>query len=361
MTTTQSATLPTNMHAVAIERFGPPNVLQGMQKPIPAIGDRDILVKVAYCGVCRHDLLTRSGAFPSISLPVTLGHQVSGWVAGFGSDVTGFEIDDRIMTMIYTGCGACVQCLAGNDARCLESVPTFLGEDVDGGYAEYVAVRSNIVLPVPPSIRLDQAAVITCTLGTALHACTTRGAIAPNETVVVTGASGGVGLLAVQVAKAIGARVIGVTSSETHRAVIEDAGADEVIVSNQRKFASAVKTLGQGKGADVVVEVVGTPTLSESIHALAQGGRVIVVGNVTGEPAQLRPAHLILKELSLIGTKSCTRPEIEKALAMIAAGTIKIDVGEVVSYLDAEDVHRRMEAGENEGRIVLEICPEEKL
>jgi acryloyl-coenzyme A reductase len=161
------------------------------------------------------------------------------------------------------------------------------------------------------------------------------------------------------VAKAIGARVIAVTSSEDHRAVIEDAGADEVIVSAERKFASAVKSLGQGTGADVVIEVVGTPTLNESIHALAQGGRVIVVGNVAGEQAHLRPAHLILKELSLIGTKSCTRPEIEKALGMIAAGTIKIEVGEVVSYLDAEEVHRRMEVGENEGRLVLEICPED--
>jgi acryloyl-coenzyme A reductase len=231
--------LPEDMLAVRIERFGGPDVLRPARRPLPEIGPRDILVKVAYCGVCRHDLLTRSGAFPSISLPVILGHQVSGWVAACGAEVVGFELGQQVMTMIYTGCGACTQCLAGNDARCLRSVPTFLGEDVDGGYAEYVAVRCDIVLPVPPDIGLDQAAVVTCTVGTAYHACATRGGIGRGDTVVVTGASGGVGLHAVQVAKALGARVIAVTSSDAHLAAIGEAGAAEVVGSPPRRVARA--------------------------------------------------------------------------------------------------------------------------
>ncbi len=349
------AALPEDMLAIQIERFGGPDVLRPVRRRLPEIGPRDILVKVAYCGVCRHDLLTRSGAFASISLPVILGHQVSGWVAACGVEVVGFELGEQVMTMIYTGCGACAQCVVGNAARCLRSVPTFLGEDIDGGYAEYVAVRSDIVLHVPPNVGLDQAAVVTCTVGTAYHACTARGGVGRGDTVVVTGASGGVGLHTVQVAKMLGARVIAVTSSDAHLAAIEEAGADEVIVSPQRRFANAVKALGAGTGADVVIEVVGAPTLNESIHALAPGGRLVVVGNVTGATVELRPAHLILKELSLIGTKACTRPEIEQVLDMISAGAIKIEVGEVVPLSEVEDVHRRMEAGDAEGRAVLQV------
>jgi D-arabinose 1-dehydrogenase-like Zn-dependent alcohol dehydrogenase len=104
-----------------------------------------------------------------------------------------------------------------------------------------------------------------------------------------------------------------------------------------------------------VIEAVGAPTLNESIHALAPGGRLVVVGNVTGATVELKPAHLILKELSLIGTKSCSRPEIDQVLGMISAGTVKVEVGEVVALSEAEDIHRRMEAGHTEGRAVLKI------
>lgn len=353
-----STALPEQMLAMHIESFGGPNVLRPVRRPLPVLGSREVLVKVAYCGVCRHDLLTRAGAFPKISLPVIPGHQVSGWVAACGGEVTGLSPGQSVMTMIYTGCGWCPQCAAGNHARCMRSVPAFLGEDTDGGYAEYVAVRSDVVLAVPPGVRLDQAAVVTCTLGTAYHACATRGGISSGDTVVVTGASGGVGLHAVQVAKALGARVIAVTSSEVHLPAIADAGADEVVVSPERHFSAAVKAFNAGTGADVLIEVVGEPTLEESIHTLAPGGRLVVVGNVTGRAAELRPAHLILKELSLIGTKSCTRPELEEVLTMISAGTMRVDVGEIVPLSEAEDVHRRMEAGKAEGRIVLQVSAE---
>lgn len=343
------------MQAVRIRSFGGPSVLQVEKCALPPVEADEVLLQVAYCGVCRHDLLTRGGAFPNVALPLTLGHQVSGWVAAVGSDVQGLEPGLPVMTMIYAGCGNCAQCRAGNDARCLRGVPKFLGEDVDGGYAEYVAVKAGIVIPVPDRVSLQEAAVMTCTVGTAFHACQTRGRIAAGETILVTGASGGVGLHAVQVAKVLGSRVIGVTSSQARAGAVLRAGADEVIVAPDRRFAKSVKGLNDGVGVDAVVEVVGGPTLTESIHSLAPGGRLVLVGNVLGEEAKIRPAHFILKELTMIGTKSCSKPEMMEVLELVADGALSVDVAEVIPLGLAETVHRRMEKGTVEGRVILEV------
>jgi NADPH:quinone reductase-like Zn-dependent oxidoreductase len=230
-----------------------------------------------------------------------------------------------------------------------------LGEDLDGGYAEYVAVKARIVVPVPERISLQEAAVVTCTVGTAYHACKTRGHIAAGETILVTGASGGVGLHAVKVAKMLGSRVIGVTSSQTRASAVLRAGADDVIITADRRFAKNAKVLNGGVGVDAVIEVVGGPTLMESIHSLVPGGRLVLVGNVLGEEVKIRPAHFILKELTMIGIKSCSKLEMLEVLQLVADGALSIDVAEVMPLVMAETAHRRMEEGTVEGRVVLEV------
>jgi acryloyl-coenzyme A reductase len=218
------------MRAIRIEHFGGPDVLQAKQVPVPTPKDGEVLIRVAYCGVCRHDLLTRQGAFPKIRLPVTLGHQVSGMVVQAGSSVS-MAAGTRVLTMIYSGCGQCPQCKAGNDARCLTQRPLFLGEDCDGGYADYVCVSERTVVPLPDTVDLAHAAILTCTLGTAYHALTARGRVAPGQQILITGASGGVGLHAVQVAHLLGANVTGVVSSEDKRNVVLNAPSRLVIAA----------------------------------------------------------------------------------------------------------------------------------
>lgn len=346
------------MRALRLPRFGGPELLEKVEVPAPQPAADQVLIEVAYCGVCRHDLLTRAGAFPRIDLPVTLGHQVSGRVAAVGSDVEGLAPGDRVMTMIYTGCGECAECRAGNQARCLRERPRFLGEDVDGGYAEYVAVRQDIVVPVPAGVRLAEAAVITCTLGTAYHALATRGQVADGQTVAITGASGGVGLHAIMVAKVLGARVFAVTSSPNRVELVADAGADEVVVASDRRFARAVKELTDGRGVDAVIDVVGGPTLNESIHAARDGGRVVVTGNVEGGTVELRPAHLILKELALVGTKSCSRPELEEVLDLLCTGRLSVDIDRTFPLEQGAELHRSMEEGTAQGRLVMQVAGE---
>lgn len=185
--------LPRDMAALVLGAFGGPDALERRTVPRPEPKGREVLIRVAYCGVCRHDLLTRAGAFPGIGLPVIPGHQVSGTVVARGPEATAHAVGDRVMTLIYTGCGDCVECRAGNAALRRVERPRFLGEDMDGGYAEYVAVREDTVVAVPGAVPLVDASILTCTYGTAYHAIVTRGALQAGETVVVTGASGGVG------------------------------------------------------------------------------------------------------------------------------------------------------------------------
>ncbi|MBB2893587.1 alcohol dehydrogenase catalytic domain-containing protein [Flexivirga oryzae] len=346
------------MIAHRITGFGGPEVLAEHRVDVPQVGPGQLLVKVAYCGVCRHDLLTRAGAFPRALVPVTLGHQVSGWVAATGPDVRDFAVGDRVMTMIFTGCGRCRRCAAGEEALCEEQTPQFLGEDRDGGYAEYVVVEARTSLTVPATMPLAEAAIMTCTLGTAYHAVVGRGGVQAGDLVVVTGASGGVGVHAIEVLAMLGARAVGVVSSGASVGPVRQAGAVDVIVSPDRRFSGELRRrYGQ---ADVVLDVVGEPTLNESCHAVRPGGRVVVIGNVNGRHARIPPAYLILKEIALVGTKSCSIAEMNEVLSLVAGGSLRARVDTVVPLAQCRAVHERMEAGENLGRIVLEVAGEQR-
>ncbi|WP_213453195.1 alcohol dehydrogenase catalytic domain-containing protein [Rhizomonospora bruguierae] len=342
------------MGAWRIRGFGGPEVLSWERVPVPAPGPDEVLVRVAYCGVCRHDLLTRAGAFPKIPLPMTLGHQVSGVVVDRGERAR-FEVGARVLSLIFMGCGGCAACERGNQAGCLSGRALFMGDDFDGGYAEYLCVPDRAMTRIPDGIPLDLAAVTSCTLGTAYHALKARAALTAGESVVITGASGGIGLHALSVARLLGARSIAVTSREGQARVLVEHGADEVIVAPDLRFARRVKELTGGVGADAVIEIVGAATMPESLHAVRTGGRVVVLGNVDGRPSEVRPAHLIMKEMSLIGTKSCTEAELAEVFALVAAGRLTLDITGTRPLSAAADIHREMEERSVSGRIVMRV------
>jgi acryloyl-coenzyme A reductase len=345
------------MKAISLDDFGGPEVLKASSRPVSPPSAGWARIRVAFCGVCRHDLLTRSGKFPRASRPLILGHQVSGYVDSVGDNAENLNVNDRVMSMIFSGCGNCENCISGNESLCVTTPPQFLGEDYDGGYAEYVNIPASSVVHVPEKVSLEAAAIITCTLGTAWHALITRGNLKASDTVVITGASGGVGLHAVKIARLQGAHVVAVTSSELGAEGARRAGADEVIVEADRKFANSLRAK-LGRKADLVLEVVGATTLRESLHAVKPGGAVVVVGNVEGNEVSIPPAYLILKEISLLGTKSCTRDELDTLLEKVANGSLSADVTEVVDFSEARNVHERMESGESTGRIILRVAGE---
>ncbi len=205
---------------------------------------------------------------------------------------------------------------------------------------------------VPDSLSDAEAAVTACTLGTAVHALGSRARIEPGQTVLVTGASGGVGIHAVQLARLMGAQVVAVTSSESKLERLKQWGAHTVIHAPRLEFAKAVKeSVGP---VDIALEVVGSVTLDESLHALKSGGRLVVLGNVVGGKAAFNPGLVILKELEIIGSFATSVAELKQSFDLVANGKIKVLVSSCLPLREAVQAHRLLETGSVTGRLVLQ-------
>ncbi len=298
----------------------------------------------------------RRGKLPGTPVPAILGHEAAGVVVEVGPDAKGWSVGDRVATLQRMSCGKCVHCDEGRNSLCKHDV-RFFGEELAGGYAPYLVAPVQGLGRIPASVSWPVAATTCCTTGTAVHVVRTRGRVRPGETVVITGASGGVGMQAVQLARLDGARVIAVTSSEAKRQALLDAGAHHVIASKDLEFAAEVRRLTEGEGAQVCLEIVGSATFSQSLKSLAPGGRLVVVGNLETGKVDLNPGLVIVKELEILGAYATTRDELDQAFALIESGKLKPWISESMPLADAARAHFRLENREIAGRLVL-VPPE---
>ncbi|MGZ3441771.1 MAG: zinc-binding dehydrogenase [Polyangia bacterium] len=288
--------------------------------PAPTAGPGQVVVRVAACGVCYRDLIDRDGKYPFLRRPVVTGHELAGTVEAVGASVRGFAVGERVAAVHRAPCGACAPCQAGEETRCAAS-PVMYGVTVDGGYAERVALWESSLVRVPDGVELEAAAVLHCTAAVALRALRKHARVAAGETVVMTGASGGVGVHALQVARILGARVIAVTSSEAKVERLRSLGADEVVIARDASWHKEI-VARTGGGADVALELVGAPTFNGALRALRFGGRMVVVGNVTTERVEVNPGYLIARELAVLGSASATRAELGEVLGWARDGTL---------------------------------------
>ncbi|SDR64379.1 2-desacetyl-2-hydroxyethyl bacteriochlorophyllide A dehydrogenase [Rhizobiales bacterium GAS113] len=339
------------MRAVTLSHFGGPEVLicEEVARPVPA--PHQMLVKVSACGVCGHDLLNRAGHFPHTRLPCVMGHEIAGRVVEAGSLVTRFKPGDRIAVIQCVPCGLCALCRSGRENLC-SSGPGFYGEGLSGGYGEFVLASERNAVAVPESIPLRAACVLSCAIGTGFHALR-RAALQLGDTVVVTGASGGVGVHTIKLARLLGLRTIAISSSDAKAAHLRENGADEVIVAPDFTFHKAVRDLTGGEGADGVIEITGRPTFASSVRSLKAGGRMLIVGNVDPGNVPLNPAMAILKEIDFIGSAHATVADLTKVVELVACGAIAPDIASFVPVEEASRAHRMMEERKVAGRVVL--------
>jgi acryloyl-coenzyme A reductase len=343
------------MHAVVAKETGPPTVLRVVVVAAREPGPREVRIAVAACGVCFHDVVVRNGTFRrGVELPVILGHEVAGTVEKLGSEVREFRCGDRVATTAQSHvCGRCRHCRGGHETSCPERI--FLGDaGLSGGYAELVCVDADAALKVPDDVSSEEASIVACTIGTELNAVRDVGRVRIGERVLVTGAGGGLGLHGVQLARLAGAFTIAVTTTQAKAAKIRAAGADQVIVIERGgDFSTKVRHITDGRGVDVVIDNVGSSVFPEVRRCVADDGRIVLTGQLTGEFIPINPAQLFLRNVSILSAKGVSRSQLADALELVAHGRIKPAIDRVLPLEGAAEAHRLVEAGLSTGRIVL--------
>jgi NADPH:quinone reductase-like Zn-dependent oxidoreductase len=226
--------------------------------------------------------------------------------------------------------------------------------DLNGGYAELVAVSEDCAVVVPEEIELDHAAIVACAIGTALNAIRDVANLRIGETVLVTGASGGQGGHGVQIARACGAYVIAVASTEAKAEAIRALGAhDVVVVPHGEDFSSAVRVATKDRGVDVVIDNVGAAVFQQVRRSLARHGRWVLVGALSGETASFNPAQLFLHDISMLSAISCSRSQLEDALTLVQRGLVRPLVTGILPLSAAERAHSTLERSGVNGRMIL--------
>jgi NADPH:quinone reductase-like Zn-dependent oxidoreductase len=340
------------MKAVRFHEHGGPDVLRYEDAPAPAVTPGHVIVRVRACALNYLDIWQRRGLERvKIPLPHTSGADVAGEIAEVGSGVLDLMAGQRVMLQPGLSCGRCASCLSGADNFCAKY--DVLGYQSAGGYADLVAVPAANIIPLPDGIDFVSAAAFPLSFLTAWHMLVTRAQITEHDHVLVLAAGSGVGQAAVQIAKLFGARVIATAGHPTKLERSLAIGADRVVDHHRDDVVAAVKTFTSGRGADVVVEHVGTATWDRSVRALARGGRLVTCGATSGHDAKLDLRHLFARQLTLIGTYMGGKPELLRAADLFFRGKLHAVVDETFPLSAAAQAQRRLESSEQFGKIVL--------
>jgi D-arabinose 1-dehydrogenase-like Zn-dependent alcohol dehydrogenase len=340
------------MKALLVKEFGGPLVLEDV--PVPEPKSDEALIRVKACAVDQFDLTIRDGKFAMAKeVPIILGHEIAGIVEAVGADVTSVSIGDRVTSTLYLTCGKCRYCQTGRETICVD-FKGYVGIHTPGAYAEYTTVPAVNLVQLPESISFPEGSVIANAVGTPYHALIKRARLQPGERIIITGAGGGVGVHAVQLARMMGAFVMAVDIGEEKLALVRDLGADTVFDAYAGDFSPAAREWTHGEGADVVLELVGTATFESSIKSLARGGRMVIVGSHTGATLTASPQSMIANEWEILGSRNVTKRELVEVVNLVAMGRIKPIVTATCPLEEAEMLHQRLRKQEVRGRVVLE-------
>lgn len=341
------------MRAVVLRQTGGPEKLILEDAPDPKAEDDNVVVRVRASAVCGRDLIDRRGGFPMMKLPTILGHEFAGEIVaiGPGAATSGFSVGDRVVNLHLPSCGNCKRCLGGETILCERAWRSF-GHTVDGAYAELVASHHRALVKIPDTLPFEPASTLMCTAAVALQALRSRGALSLGETVLITGASGGVGSMAIQVARRMGARVIATTTSAAKVDALLALGAHDVVVSKDGAFQNEVMRRAGG-GVDLALDLTGSATFNGALRSLRRGGRIVVLGNIETEKLAINPGALIVYGYSIIGSGRCTHRDLDDVIRMVETGEILAQVDRVLPLSEAANAHRLLAERAVVGRVVL--------
>lgn len=332
-----AASLPETMTAITVTTPGGPEVLVPGSRPVPKPAPGEILVKVEAAGINRPDVMQRKGLYPpppgASDIP---GLEIAGTVVALGEGASTYRIGDKVCALV-TG----------------------------GGYAEYCPAHEATTLPVPEGLSMAEAAAMPETVFTVWSNVFDRGGLKAGETLLVHGGASGIGTTAIQLAKALGARVVVTAGSDEKCAACVKLGADLAVNYKTQDFVAEVKSFTAGKGANVILDMIGGPYIQKNYEVAAQDGRIVQIAFQQGAKAEVDFMRLMLKRLTHTGSTLRSRPVAEKAaiaaaivehvLPLIAAGKYRPVMDETFPLTDAAGAHARMDASAHVGKIVLVV------
>ncbi|MBL0897971.1 MAG: NADPH:quinone oxidoreductase family protein [Reyranella sp.] len=328
------------MRAVVCDRLGDPSVLKIEERPVPVVGPGEIVVKVGAASVNFPDVLTVSGEYQhKPELPFVPGMEGAGIVHAVGPGVTKWAPGDRVIFGVRPG-----------------------------AFAEFVKLEATgNLMKLPAGWSFAEGAGFRVAAQTAYHSLVHRAALKKGETLLVHGASGGVGLAAVQLGRHLGARVIATGSDAARLSVVRASGADEVVNYRTGDFVAAVKGLTDGKGADVIYDPVGGEVLEKSVRAAAYGARLLVVGFTSGGPSKLMSNHILIKGLSVLGVRAgetilrlspeLGRDYVEELPRLAALGVMRPNISHRFPMEQVADAFRALIDRKVVGKAVIEMGP----
>jgi putative PIG3 family NAD(P)H quinone oxidoreductase len=330
-------TIPDSMRAVAIEKPGEPEVLITVDEPVPTPEDDDVLVKVATAGVNRPDVLQRQGLYPlppdASPLP---GLEIAGEIVAVGKSVDAWSVGDNVMALTH-----------------------------GGGYAEYCRVNQGHCLPVPAKLSLIEAAAVPETFFTVWYNVFMRCQLAEGETFLVHGGSSGIGTTAIQLAKARGCRVITTAGSADKCRFCEDLGADKAINYKREDWQQVVSDNTDGRGVDVLLDMVAGPYMQKNMDSMALEGRYAIIAFLQGPKAELNMRVVLGRRLTITGStlrpqsvdeKSLIAAQVrENAIPLLESGAVRPVIDSTFSLNDAAAAHHLMESSKHKGKIVLVV------
>jgi NADPH:quinone reductase-like Zn-dependent oxidoreductase len=334
------------MRAAVFERQGLDNLNVKEDVQQPTITDHDVLIKVKSAGVNPIDYLTVSN-IPGIKpLPHIPGVEVTGIIEKVGDHVTALKEGDKVVVYNVIFDGTCDMCINGYEMLCRNA--GILGVNTNGGFADYISASEKNVFKIPDNVQWDVAASLATTTKTPYHALRDA-SLKLNEFLVIFGASGNTGMMAVQFGKKMGAKVIAVSKDKW---IKTDFGAD-YIISDYDKVVEQVKDITQGKMADVVLNSLGANTWENSFSCVGINGRWVTFGGLTGAEVKLNVQSLYRKQIKLIGSNGSTRKEFKDVIDM--SRELKVRVWKRFKLEDAKEALQALFAKERDGRILLDI------
>jgi len=341
------------MKAAIFNEYGGCDKLKYTDFELPKINYNEVLIEVKACALNHLDLWVRQGLRgPALKLPHILGSDIAGIVKKVDKITNNFKIGDEVVISPGISCGNCQFCLQGKDSYC-RSYEIIGAMNYHGGYAEYVKIPIQNVLPFNFNLSFEEVASLPLVFLTAWNMLTTKGKIKMGETILIYGAGSGVGSAAIQIAKMHGLNVISTVGNDEKIQKAKDLGADEIINHNTDNLHEKIKEFTNKQGVDIVFDHIGEKTWENSIKCLKVGGRIVTCGATTGPQGITDIRYIYSKQLSILGSYMASKNELIEVLKFVQLNKLKPVVDTILPLQKASQAHKLMEERKHFGKIVL--------